>query len=144
MNKTGLLLVGLCVVIAGCISQTQEGATTGTNDQNSIIPQDTPSGPQGQAGRGFFSQEAVDACAGKSENSSCGFKINETDVSGVCRSRQTGELTCFPSNMSRFSSNMSRRMMNNTGGPQGQWQGQRPPAGQGIPAGNTADALGSN
>jgi len=128
MERTVLLLIGLGVVVSGCIGQTQDGTTTG-NGQNTAPPQDTlsgqqvqtqgeqtggirtqdnPSGQQGQKGWRGFSQAAVDACTGKSENETCEFKINETSINGTCTSRRGGELTCFPS---RFNQRPPQEML---------------------------------
>jgi len=103
MENVGVLMIGLfvIVIVSGCMSQTQEGTTTGNDQQNAVPPQGELAGQQGQGGGRGFSQEAVDACTGKSVNDSCEFKMNETTVQGECRSRRGGELTCFPSNMNQ-------------------------------------------
>jgi len=117
MKGIWLLLIGLCLIVSGCVSQNQGGATGGNDQQNSISSQDAspgqggtangatpPAGPSGQPGqRGFggFSQAAADACAGKAENDTCEFTLNGTTINGNCGSRRTGQLTCLPARMNQ-------------------------------------------
>ena len=117
MKGIWLLLIGLCLIVSGCVSQNQGGATGGNDQQNSISSQDAspgqggtangatpPAGPSGQPGqRGFggFSQAAADACAGKAANDTCEFILNGTTINGNCGSRRTGQLTCLPARMNQ-------------------------------------------
>jgi hypothetical protein len=54
-----------------------------------------PAGQGGQAGQP--PQEAIDACAGRSQNTACSFAGgNGGTISGTCQTLQTGQLACVP------------------------------------------------
>jgi hypothetical protein len=107
MDNVCLMMVGLCVfviVISGCVSQTQEDQATGSGQQGALTPQDQPSGQRGPGQQGQNMQrgppqEAIDACSGKSDNDTCAFTMGGNAVTGFCRSRPNGVLTCFRFNM---------------------------------------------
>lgn len=101
MDKRWQIILGLCVsviIISGCMSQTPQEQAAGDEQQNGLSPQDQPSGQQGQNSQRGPPQEAIDACSGKSANDSCDFTMNGNAVTGYCRSRPNGVLTCFRSN----------------------------------------------
>ena len=105
MDKTLAITICLCVVvavIAGCMSQTKDSqqvkAKTANNGVSPVIKASVQHGRQtnGQRANRTISPEAINACAGKAKNDTCGFTTNGRDVKGTCLSGRNGQLSCRP------------------------------------------------
>jgi hypothetical protein len=75
-------------------AQFVEGAGSGADASTQLAANNQPSGGQPPVGNGP-PQEAVNACSGLSENSTCQFTTPRGEVSGTCRSI-AGQLACAP------------------------------------------------
>jgi len=90
MKNSILLLIGLFVFTAGCISQEQTGKTGGTSI--TATTQGTQLGGKGI--QQTQSQAALSACKDKRLNVKCGFRFNGKTIRGTCMESRNGGMTC--------------------------------------------------
>jgi hypothetical protein len=94
--KSIMILLGICVLVAGCMSQGQAGDAPA--DQNAAAAGQAQPGGQGRQQRAM-PQEALDACNGKQLNETCQFTANGRTVDGTCGQRRNGPMACLAPNM---------------------------------------------
>jgi hypothetical protein len=123
MNTRITLLVGVCMIVGGCIDQTQEGQAGEPYAQETVVasPQEHP-GPQGPNSRLELPPAMADACVGKSVNDTCELMTGETVINGACMTIQNGSMACFPARS-------DRRPMPPNESMQGPYPGPAPPGG---------------
>ncbi|VVB53589.1 Uncharacterised protein [uncultured archaeon] len=117
--KRILMLIGLCLIVSGCLGQTdmQDNQQQQNNQQiqqdNQQPPQQPNAGPQppypmhrgnssnytrdqfpgGPIGANM-TQELIKLCAGKNPGDTCDVTFGNRTRNGTCQTEQTGELTC--------------------------------------------------
>lgn len=79
------------MIIAGCLSQGQDGQQPNQRDQIRNLP------------------SLDDACTGKSVNDTCKFKVRDIPFEGICRTKG-GEIACLPKNMSQIPGSHNKNM----------------------------------
>jgi len=114
-------------------------ARTGTTDPNQQAQQQQPASNSDQPGQGggMPPAEAIAACSGKAEQTSCSFTDQNGDHTGVCKNTPDGQFACAPDRSPQDNGLQNQQGKNPKGG-NGQGQNQPP---DGAPAYNIEQAI---